>query len=71
MRGKKAPHRDLLPDQKFSNIQVAKFINYLMQDGKKTIAKQIVYRAFEIIQEKEQKDPLETFLANWRVSPKS
>ncbi|PJA47361.1 30S ribosomal protein S7 [Candidatus Uhrbacteria bacterium CG_4_9_14_3_um_filter_36_7] len=70
MRGKKAPHRDLLPDQKFSNIQVAKFINYLMQDGKKTIAKQIVYRAFEIIQEKEQKDPLETFLSAIKnVSP--
>jgi len=62
MRGKKAPHRALLPDQKFGNISVAKFINYLMFDGKKMLAKQILYSAFDIIQEKEQKDPLEVFL---------
>ena len=48
MRGKKAPKRFIQPDPKFQNAQVAKFINYVMQRGKKSIAQAIVYDAFPI-----------------------
>lgn len=61
MRGKKAPRRDLAPDPKFGNVLVAKFINYIMNDGKKTTAQKVVYGAFDIISEKTKLDPLEVF----------
>lgn len=61
MRGKKAPKRKILPDQKYNNLQVAKFINYIMQRGKKSVAQQIVYDAFDIIKEKTQKEPADIF----------
>jgi len=61
MRGKKAPKRKLTPDPKFDNIYVAKFINYIMNDGKKTVAQQVVYDSFDIIAKKTKKDPLEVF----------
>ncbi|HBO99971.1 MAG: 30S ribosomal protein S7 [Candidatus Uhrbacteria bacterium GW2011_GWF2_41_16] len=61
MRGKQAVARLILPDTKFGNIHVAKFINYLMHDGKKTVAQEIVYQAFEIILKKGEKDALEVF----------
>ncbi len=51
-----------LPDFKFNSVKVAKFINYVMLDGKKNTARKIVYGAFEIIKEKANKDnPLEVF----------
>jgi len=49
------------PDVVYSNPQVAKFINHIMSDGKKTAARKIVYRAFEIVKEKTKKDPVEVF----------
>jgi small subunit ribosomal protein S7 len=61
MRGKPAPKRDIAPDPKFKNVVLAKFINYLMIGGKKTIAQKIVYGAFDIIKEKTQKDPMDVF----------
>lgn len=61
MRGKQAPRRSLTPDPKFRNVIVAKLINYVMHDGKKTIAQGVVYRAFEIISEKTKQDPLDVF----------
>lgn len=61
MRGKQASRRPLTPDPKFSNTTVAKLINYVMQDGKKTIAQNVVYGAFEIISEKTKQDPLQVF----------
>lgn len=61
MRGKKAPKRQILPDPKFGNIQVAKFINYIMQDGKKTVAQKVVYECFDIISDKTKQDALEIF----------
>jgi small subunit ribosomal protein S7 len=61
MRGKKAQARDILPDAKYHHVHLAKFINYVMCDGKKSTAQEIVYAAFELIQEKGQKNPLETF----------
>jgi small subunit ribosomal protein S7 len=49
------------PDHKYNSIKVAKFINYIMERGKKTVARKIVYDSFDIIQEKIKKDPKEVF----------
>lgn len=70
MRGKSAIKREILPDPKYQNVQVAKFVNYVMQRGKKSLAQGIVYGAFDIINEKMQKEPLEVFeLAIKNVAP--
>lgn len=61
MRGKKAVKRGISPDPKYGNVTVAKFINYIMRDGKKTIAQKIVYRALEMISEKTKRDAVEVF----------
>ena len=53
--------RDVLPDPIYNSKIVTKLINNVMLDGKKSIAQKIVYGAFDIIKEKEQKDPLEVF----------
>jgi len=50
-----------MPDPVYNNITVAKFINQIMRRGKKTIARKIVYQAFDIIKEKTKKEPLEVF----------
>ncbi len=47
MRGKQAPKRKLRSDEVYNSELVAKFINYLMVDGKKSIARNIVYKAIE------------------------
>lgn len=49
------------PDPVYNNVKVAKFINQIMERGKKTIARKIVYQTFDIIKEKTKKDPLEVF----------
>jgi small subunit ribosomal protein S7 len=54
--------REVLPDPKFSNTEVTKFINVIMLSGKKAVAERIVYGAFETIQTKSGKDPLEVFM---------
>ena len=56
--------RDVLPDPIYNNKVVTKLVNNVMLDGKKSIAQKIVYDAFDIIKEKEQKDPLEVFEAS-------
>ena len=61
MRGKKAVKRDIAPDPRYGNQTVAKFINYIMQGGKKSTAQGIVYGAFDIIAKKTEKDPLDIF----------
>ncbi len=55
--------REVLPDPIYNSKIVTKLINNIMLDGKKTVAQKIVYDAFDIIKEKEQKDPLEVFEA--------
>ena len=60
-RRREVPKRDILPDPKFANIDVAKFINVLMDSGKKSVAERIIYGAFESIAKKGGKDPLEVF----------
>lgn len=61
MRGKQAPKRELRPDAKYNSTLITKFINYIMQRGKKTVAQSIVYGAFDIIKEKSKQDPLTVF----------
>ena len=53
--------RDVIADPMYNSKIVTKLINNVMLDGKKTVAQKIVYDAFNIIKEKEQKDPLEVF----------
>ena len=55
--------REVLPDPMYNSKVVTKLINNIMLDGKKSVAQAIVYDAFEIVKEKEQKDPLEVFEA--------
>ena len=60
-RRREVPKRDILPDPKFGNQDVAKFINVLMTRGKKSVAESIIYRAFAAIKTKSGKDPIEVF----------
>ena len=62
-RRREVPKREILPDPKFGNQDVSKFINVIMQSGKKSVAEQIVYGAFAHISTKATKDPLEIFAA--------
>ena len=55
------PKRIILPDPKFGNETVAKFINVVMKSGKKSVAERIVYGALDRIAEKTKNDPLEVF----------
>ncbi|MFH1780490.1 MAG: 30S ribosomal protein S7 [Candidatus Nealsonbacteria bacterium] len=57
----KITKRILNPDAIYKSVMVSKLINHIMKCGKKTTAKKIVYRAFDIIKEKTKKDPLEVF----------
>ncbi len=61
MRGKQAPKREILPDSKFGSVLIAKLINYVMYDGKKTTAERIVYDSFNIVSAKTKRDPMEVF----------
>jgi|TARA_B110000003_G_C16617164_1_gene521698 small subunit ribosomal protein S7 len=53
--------RVILDDPKFSSQEVSKFVNVVMDSGKKSIAEKIIYRAFDQVQSKSGKDPLEVF----------
>jgi len=61
MRRKKKVKRDITPDPKFGNVQVAKFINYVMRRGKKSLAQKIVYKTFELLEQKYKQDALAVF----------
>ncbi len=60
-RRREVPKRIVLPDPKFSSVEVAKFMNVIMNSGKKSVAERIVYGAFEQIGKKSGKDPVEIF----------
>lgn len=61
MRGKAAPKRKMIPDEKYNSPELGKFINYVMERGKKTIAQKIVYGMLDIIAEKTKRNPMEVF----------
>jgi small subunit ribosomal protein S7 len=60
MRGKAAPKRTIDPDPKYGSVIIAKFVNYLMRRGKKTVARNVLYHALDTLKEKGQ-DPLMVF----------
>ena len=60
-RRREIPKREILPDPKYSSSDVAKFVNVLMRDGKKSTAEHILYEALETIQERSEDDPLKVF----------
>jgi len=53
--------RDVAPDAKYGNLTVSRFVNRLMQDGKKATAERILYQAMEIIETREGRSPVEVF----------
>jgi small subunit ribosomal protein S7 len=53
--------REILPDPKFGNVTLAKFMNHVMISGKKSIAEKIVYGALDIVEGKADKTPVEIF----------
>lgn len=61
MRKKRAEKRYVTPDPQFNDVIVSKFVNAIMDCGAKTVARKLVYKAFDIIAEKTNQDPLEIF----------
>ena len=69
-RRRAAVKREVLPDPKFGDLVVSKFMNCLMYEGKKSVAEGIVYGAFDSMQQKTKQDPLQLFHEALRnVSP--
>lgn len=62
MRRRAAQKRIVNPDAKYHNLTLAKLMNYLMLDGKKSVAERVVYGALDIVEEKLKRDALEAFL---------
>jgi small subunit ribosomal protein S7 len=61
-RRREVPKREILPDPKFGNVELSKFMNVIMEGGKKAVAERIIYGALELIEKKNpDKDPLEAF----------
>ena len=69
-RRHRAEKREILPDAKFGDVGLSRFMNALMYDGKKSAAESIIYGAFDTIQSKTKQDPLAVFHEALRnVSP--
>ncbi len=60
-RRHRAEKRDVIPDAKFGDLVLTKFMNSLMRDGKKSAAESIVYGAFDIVEAKLKQDPITVF----------
>ena len=60
-RRHRAEKREVLPDPKFGDVVVSKFMNVLMLDGKKSAAEAIVYGAFDQVEERAKSDPVRVF----------
>jgi len=61
-RRREVPKREILPDPKFGNVDLSKFMNVIMESGKKAVAERIIYGALEQIEKKIGKDPVEVFM---------
>jgi small subunit ribosomal protein S7 len=61
-RRREVPKREILPDPKFGNVDLSKFMNVIMESGKKAVAERIIYGALDQIEKKVGKDPLEVFM---------
>jgi len=60
-RRRVAAKREILPDPKFGNVTLAKFMNHVMVSGKKSVAERIVYGALDTVEERTKKNPLDVF----------
>jgi small subunit ribosomal protein S7 len=60
-RRREVPERPIQPDSKYDNKLVAKFINCMMKDGKKSTAEAVIYQAFDVIEAKTKQPPLKIF----------
>jgi small subunit ribosomal protein S7 len=60
-RGKTPSPREVAPDIKYNNVQIAMFINRMMKKGKKSTARRIMYDAFDMIEARMGRDPVEVF----------
>ena len=60
-RSRVAAKREILPDPKFGNVTLAKFMNHVMVGGKKSLAERIVYGALDLIEERMKRDPVDVF----------
>ena len=60
-RRREVPKRKILPDPKYNDVYVTKFMSVVMQDGKKAVAEQIVYGAFDVVLDRTREDPLKIF----------
>jgi small subunit ribosomal protein S7 len=60
-RRREVPVRDILPDSRYNSKLVARFVNVVMHDGKKSIAEGILYEAFDLIEKRSKEAPLEVF----------
>ena len=70
-RRNRAPKRTVLPDPKFGNEQLTKFVNVIMKDGKKSVAEKIVYGALDLVEERGKSEPVEAlFEALENIGPK-
>ncbi|PIQ10115.1 MAG: 30S ribosomal protein S7 [Ignavibacteriales bacterium CG18_big_fil_WC_8_21_14_2_50_31_20] len=61
MRKRRAEKRYIKPDPRFNDILVAKFVNYIMMDGKKSTSRSVVYESFDLIEKKTKKPAIEVF----------
>ena len=61
-RRREVPKREILPDPKFGSVDLSKFMNVVMESGKKAVAERIIYGALEQVEKKAGKDPLEIFM---------
>ena len=60
-RKKQAPKRIFYPDSKYNSLILAKFINFVMYDGKKSTSEKLIYKALEKIKNKTKEDPIKIF----------
>jgi small subunit ribosomal protein S7 len=60
-RRRVAAKRVILPDPKYGNVTLAKFMNHVMVSGKKSVAERIVYGALDIVKDRSSRDPIEVF----------
>jgi small subunit ribosomal protein S7 len=61
-RRREVPKREILPDPKFGSVDLSKFMNVIMESGKKAVAESIIYGALDQVEKKAGKDPMEIFL---------
>ena len=60
-RRNKPERREIIPDVRYGNVQVSNFINYVMRNGKKSLATRMVYDAFDMVEERTKRSGLEIF----------